>query len=187
MPIGAFMATDDVWSRGFGGRERCVLHTSTFGGNARACAAGLKTVEILVRDDLPARAKEKGERFLNALRAAAAGTPAVLDVRGRGLMIGVEFAESRLSRRLSREYFATEVAAGMLRDHHVITAYTLNNPRVIRFEPALVVSDEQLDAAVAAFRATLHTHGGFARASLHMGADLLRRKALSLGGRRAGI
>jgi putrescine aminotransferase len=181
MPIGAFMATDDVWQRGFGGSERCRCHTSTFGGNARACAAALKTIEVLARDDLPAQARAKGERFLSALCEAAAGSPAVREVRGRGLMIGVEFVESRLSKRLSHEFFAAEVAAGLLRDHHVITAYTLNNPLVIRFEPPLLVSDEQIDAVVAAFHATLRTHGGFARATLHVGADLLRRKALGLG------
>ena len=91
-------------------------------------------------------------------------------------MIGVEFAESRIARELSREYFAPEVAAGLLSAHHIITAFTLNNPTVIRFEPPLIVTDEQLDAAVDAFRSTLRTHGSFMRASVRMGADLVGRK-----------
>lgn len=176
MPMGAFMATDQVWQQGFGGSQRCMLHTSTFGGNARACAAALKTVEILVRDDLPAQAGRKGERLLAGLRDVSKDYAAVVDVRGRGLMVGVEFAESRVARGLSDEYFASEVAAGLLRDRHVITAFTLNNPRVIRFEPPLTVSDQQIDTVVHAFGDTLKTHGGFVRASLHVGADLLRRK-----------
>ncbi len=175
MPIGAFTATDAVWKKGFGGSQRCTLHTSTFGGNARACAAALKTIEIIVRDDLVAQAREKGVRLAEGLREAAGRSSAVLEVRGRGLMIGVEFAESRLARGLSHEYFATEVAAGLLHNH-VITAYTMNNPTVIRFEPPLTVTDEQIDAAVRAFRKTLRTHGGFVRASARVAARLLRNR-----------
>lgn len=176
MPIGAFIATDDVWTRGFGGSEMCTVHTSTFGGNARACAAALKTIEVLIRDGLAEQAATKGERLLAGLCDAAADSSAVVEVRGRGLMIGVEFAESRIARELSREYFAPEVAAGLLSAHHIITAFTLNNPTVIRFEPPLIVTDEQLDAAVEAFRSTLRTHGSFMRASVRMGAGLVGRK-----------
>ena len=185
MPIGAFVSSDDVWQKGFGGSERCTVHTSTFGGNARACAAGLKAIEVLVRDGLAEQAKERGERLLAGIREATADAPVVLDVRGRGLMIGVEFRESKLSRRLSREYFAAEVSAGLLKDHHVITAYTLNNPLVLRLEPPLIVDDAQIDAVVEAFHATMRTHGGFARASLHVGADLLSRKARAVWHARA--
>jgi putrescine aminotransferase len=176
MPIGAFMATDDVWTRGFGGSERSALHTSTFGGNVRACAAALKTIEVLVRDRLAAQAEKRGERLLAGLREAAADCQAVADVRGRGLMVGVELAESRVARGLSHEFFAAEVAGCMFRDHHVITAYTLNNPTVIRFEPPLVVTDQQIEMAVDAFRATLRTHGSFVRASLRTGAEVVGRK-----------
>ena len=175
MPVGAFMATDEVWTKGFGGSQRCTLHTSTFGGNARACAAALKAIEILVRDDLPAQAHARGDRLIRGLREAAAGSAAVVDVRGRGLMVGVEFARSRLARGLSHEYFAAEVAAGLL-DHGVISAYTLNNPSVIRFEPPLTVTDGQIDTAVEAFRTTLRTHGSFARASVRVGLGMLRKK-----------
>jgi putrescine aminotransferase len=176
MPIGAFIATDEVWARGFGGSERCTIHTSTFGGNARACAAGLTTIAIILRDDLPARAARLGELLLDGLREACEGAGCVREARGRGLMAGVEFAESRLSRKLSSEYFGAEVAAGLLRDHHIITAYTFNNPLVIRFEPPLTVTEEQIERAVDAFRKTLRSHGSFARATVHVGLDMMRRK-----------
>ncbi len=122
------------------------------------------------------RCVAEGERLLAGLREAAADCQAVVDVRVRGLMIGVEFAESRIARELSRENFAAEVSGGHLRDQHTITAFTLNNLAVIRYEPLLVVSDEQLDAAIEAFRAMLRTHGGFVRAELRVGADLVGRK-----------
>jgi putrescine aminotransferase len=176
MPIGAFIATDDVWARGFGGSEHCTLHTSTFGGNTRACAAALKTIEILLRDRLADHAATVGRRLLDGLRTVSDGASSVVEVRGRGLMVGVEFAESPVARRLSREYFAAEVAAGLLRDHHVLTAYTLNNPRVIRFEPPLIVTAAQIDTVVEAFAATLRSHGGFVRASVRVGMDLVRRR-----------
>jgi len=59
-PIGACVATDEVWNAGYGSRKHGLLHTSTFGGNTRACAAGLKAIEVLLGDDLVARARETG-------------------------------------------------------------------------------------------------------------------------------
>jgi len=60
MPIGAYTATDAVWTAGYGGVEKCVLHTSTFGGNTRAMAAGLKAIEVLMRDGLADQARTRG-------------------------------------------------------------------------------------------------------------------------------
>ncbi|MGB9792907.1 MAG: aminotransferase class III-fold pyridoxal phosphate-dependent enzyme, partial [Thermacetogeniaceae bacterium] len=84
----------------------------------------------------------------------------IKEVRGRGLLVGVEF--NSLSKgvinkitggkinRIAEEYFAALVAAELINKHHIITAYTLNNPNVIRFEPPLIISKEQIDRLLSA-------------------------------------
>ena len=176
MPVGAVVATDEVWTPAYGSAENCLLHTSTFGGNARACAAALKTIELLVRDDVPAEAARKGEALLSRLRDIARRSELVVAVRGRGLLIGVEFAQPRFAEGLSREYMASMVASLLLEKDHIITAYTLNNPTVIRLEPPLTISDEQLEAVGDAMERICRRYSSFySVAAAMMGRSVVRR------------
>lgn len=176
MPLGAYTATDAVWQKGYGTAETCVLHTSTFGGNARAMAAGLKSIEILVRDELAKASKEKGAALKRGLERIAESTSLIKEVRGRGLMIGVEFYEPKVAKKLSAEYLAASIAGLLLNDYKVITAYTLNNPNVIRFEPPLIVTDEQVEYVLDAFEKVCAHHRGFVGAVAGLGRTILTRR-----------
>jgi putrescine aminotransferase len=141
MPIGATLGTPDVWEKTFG--ENPLIHTSTFGGGQLACAAGTAALEVLLEEDLPSRAVERGNQLLAGLRAVQADLPGALtDARGVGLMIGVEFAVKDVA----------ELTINGMARRGVIAAYTLNNPNVIRFEPPLIVSEPEIDTAITAFR-----------------------------------
>jgi len=144
VPIGATMGTPAVWAKVFA--ENPYLHTSTFGGNEMACAAALATLEILEAEDLPAQAAIKGEKLLSGLRQIQSRYPDLLEeARGRGLMIGVEFADSDIGK----------LAIGALLKNGVIAAYTLNNPKVMRFEPPLIITDVQIERVLSAFDSAL--------------------------------
>jgi len=135
IPIGAFVARPHLWEKM---RRDPYLHSSTFGGNPLACRAALATLEVLVEERLPARAEPLGAQFLGRLREIQAQHPSVVSaVRGRGLMLGVEFVHPDLALMTSAE-------AGR---RGVITFYTLNNPNVIRIEPPLVITPELIDRA----------------------------------------
>ena len=141
MPIGATMATPTIWEKAFG--ENPLIHTSTFGGNELACAAGLAALNVILDDDLPRQAIARGEQLLAGLRTVQEEMPgAIQAVRGRGLLAGVEFKIKDV---------AELTINGMVR-RGIIAAYTLSNPKVIRFEPPLVISPEQIAQGVAAFR-----------------------------------
>lgn len=176
MPVGAFTATGPVWEAGYGTSESCLLHTSTFGGNARAMAAGLKAIEIIVRDDLAANARRLGMRLKAALERAAGETGLVKEVRGRGLMLGIEFYEPKFAKGLSHEYLAASVSALLLHDHGIITAYTLNNPNVIRFEPPLIVSDAEIDRVAEAFEQVCRHHHGLVGTLAGLGRTIVTRR-----------
>ncbi len=170
MPLGAFVTTDAVWQKAYGGVDKALLHTSTFGGNAWACAAGLAAIEVLVKENLAAAAEEKGRYFMTGLQELQKKYPLLRDVRGRGLLIGIELAEPGglanaatmgLAAKLSREYLGSMVAVELLNSHRVITAYTLNNPNVIRLEPPLTITKEDLDYVLNALEDVLKRHKGF--------------------------
>ena len=140
MPLGVAVYTEDVYNKVFG--ENPLAHTSTFGGNPLACAAGLEALAVLEEEGLAERSRILGERMLAGFRKIQAKFPELLaDVRGRGLMIGAEFSMDEVG----------EVVVATLMKHRVCVAYTLNNPRVLRFEPPLTVSEEQIEKALAAF------------------------------------
>ncbi len=135
VPIGAFVARPRLWEKL---RRDPYLHSSTFGGNPLACRAALATLDVLVEERLPERAEPLGAQFLARLQEIRARHPGVVAaVRGRGLMLGVEFAH--------RDYaLMTSAEAGR---RGVITFYTLNNPNVIRIEPPLVITPDLIDRA----------------------------------------
>jgi len=140
MPIGATMGTAAVWTKVFA--DNPLTHTSTFGGNPLACAAGLAVLDIMERDNLVERVATQGDRLQAALKEAFKDQPLVAEVRGQGLLIGVEFAEDEVG----------ELVIAQMMKRGVIAAYTLNNPRVIRIEPPFLVTDEQIEHAVSCLK-----------------------------------
>ena len=125
LPIGAAVATDDVASSLKGGE-----HTSTFAGNPLACAAGSATLDFISRNDLPAKAREKGEKMMAGLSKIASEHRLVKEVRGLGLMLAMQTRVDILSQLLSAE------------KQGVIFAYSGRD--TFRFLPALVIEEAQI-------------------------------------------
>ena len=186
MPISAFTTTEAIWDRAFGGVEKCALHTSTFGGNARACAAGIASIEVMIKEDLAEQTRGKGAYLLQGLRELQEKYPAMIkEVRGRGLLIGVEF--NQLSggflnkvtggkfNKIAEEYLAALVAGELMNRYQIITAYTLNNPNVIRFEPPLIVTREQLDTLLHALEDIFKKHTNIWSLILASGKNLIMK------------
>ena len=117
-------------------------HGSTFGGNPLAAAVGLAAIDVLLDDKLAQRAAELGDYLLSELRALK--SPLIREVRGRGLLIGVDINPALASART--------VCEKLLR-HGVLTKDT--HQTVVRFAPPLIVTREQLDCALAALHMVL--------------------------------
>ncbi|WML52374.1 putrescine aminotransferase [Neobacillus sp. PS3-12] len=143
MPAGAVVAKEEVFKSWF---PNPFMHTTTFGGNPLACAAAIATIGILIEENLPERAAVVGEYFLNELKEAAKEhEDKVQEIRGKGLMIGIEFHEDELG---------YEVSKGMF-DRGILVAGTLINSKTIRIEPALNISYEEVDKVVSTFKEVL--------------------------------
>ncbi len=144
MPIGATMGTAKVWEAVYS--QNPLLHTSTFGGNPLACAAGLAAVNAVLDDNLIQRSAEMGELMMEGLRGVQSRQSELIsEVRGKGLMIGVEFTMDEVG----------ELTVAQLLKRGMCAAYTLNNPRVIRLEPPLIITEEQVKFAVETFESAV--------------------------------
>jgi putrescine aminotransferase len=144
IPVGAYVARPAVWNAAYA--KAPLLHTSTFGGNELACAAALAALDVLVEEDLVTNARERGAQLLAGARATLERYPAVIaQVRGAGLLVGVE---------LRNEGYGGTIIPELLK-RGVTAAWTLNQQRVIRLEPPLVVTAAEVDRALDAFDAAV--------------------------------
>jgi len=145
VPIGAYVARPSIWNQAYG--KAPLLHTSTFGGSPLACAAALEALEVLFDEGLIENARRRGEQLLSGARLIAAEYPGVIrEVRGLGLLVGVE---------LTNEGYGGALVPELLK-RGVTAAWTLNRQRVIRLEPPLIVSAEQVAYALEALRGAVH-------------------------------
>lgn len=137
-PLGAFIAKEEL-ANAFKPGD----HLSTFGGNPVSCAAALANIEFMLRENLPKQAEDKGNWFLDKLLELKDMFKIIGDVRGKGLMIGIELVregkipapeEAESLRRLCRERGLLVGVGGV-------------NGNVIRIQPPLVISKSELESA----------------------------------------
>lgn len=134
LPVSLFLARRDVMEVFTPGD-----HGSTFGGNALSSAVALEALAIIERDNLTGRSAELGEYFMEQLRTL--DTPLITDIRGRGLLIGVEFDPDRIK---AREVCERLMARGILSKE--------THDTVVRFAPPLIITKSEIDIAVRALR-----------------------------------
>ena len=127
-------------------------HLSTFGGNPVCCAASLAAIGFYQREDLPAQAAAKGERFMEALRTLLGHDPRVGEIRGRGLMIGVELVLD--AARTPAPQLARQVR-DLCREDGVLIGTGGSFGNVLRIQPPLVIADSQLDRIALTVRKAL--------------------------------
>lgn len=147
-PLGAFIAPEAI-ADSFRPGE----HLSTFGGNPVSCAAALANIEVLETEHLVGRSAELGAWAMAELRALIDRAPLIGDVRGQGLMIGIELVRDRKT----KEPAATEAAQvrARCREAGVLIGVGGQHGNVLRLQPPLVISKEQLRRAIDVLSTTL--------------------------------
>jgi len=155
IPIGAMVAKGSIWNKALGSRKDATQFTSTFGGNNLATIVALTTLKIIEEEKLAQNALEQGDYLLKGLKSLQQRHPKLIkDVRGRGLMVGVEFVSpsdivSKTLRKATEVVFnesvTTTIGTNLMNKEKIVTAYTLNNSNVLRFEPALTIKKEHID------------------------------------------
>ncbi len=143
MPIGAFIGTEKVWDAF---KTNPLIHTSTFGGNPLACRAALAALEVMQEENIAEKARQKGEFFMSELKNVAKNYPDIIqEVRGLGLMIGIELTSPHYGGALIPE----------MAKQGILVAYTLNQPKVIRMEPPLIIKETEISTVLQALSKSL--------------------------------
>lgn len=147
VPVGATLGTSAIFAKVYSSMDRVLVHDSTYGGNALAMAAGLATLSVLDDEGLLANAARTGAELMEALRRAADRYELIRDVRGRGLMIGIEFGRPRSRRLLGRwgpltvarrGLFTQMVVCSLFEHHRVLTQTAGDHMDVLKLLPPLV-------------------------------------------------
>jgi acetylornithine aminotransferase/acetylornithine/N-succinyldiaminopimelate aminotransferase len=141
VPMGAMLCTEAAASAFTPG-----MHGTTFGGNPLACAAAIAVLDIIKRDEILAHVAEVGAYFIDRLRTLAQSQPAIKEVRGLGLMIGVELNDATLAGNIARE----------LMERRIIINRTSDT--VLRFLPPYILERKHVDVAVDALSQLLSLH-----------------------------
>ncbi len=144
MPITGIIARPHLWTEQLQ-ENPWILGSPTFGGNPLACSAAIAAIKYTLENDLPAQIKEKGEYLIEKLQGLQKKHKILIDVRGKGLLIGLEYPTPEIGWAVSKGLFK----------RGIVTGGTLNNAKVNRIEPPGIISYETIDIILARLDETL--------------------------------
>ncbi len=165
VPVGAVITKPKVMDCVFSSMERCVVHSNTFGQNDLAMAAALASLYVIEEDKLVQHAAELGDYTMAKLREIGKDNPFVSEVRGKGLMFGIDFARPKDSFKLKMAWdmlhkmnfgvFGQMIIIPLLQDHHILTQVAGYHTEVIKFLPPMVATKDDMDWFLSAMQKTL--------------------------------
>lgn len=160
VPVGAVLLRRQIFDKVFNRMDRAVIHGSTFAKNDLAMAAGIATLEVLKSEKLIDNAARMGERLLSGLNDMTARYELLHKVRGKGLMIGIEFGSPRslklkaswnLLEAATTGLFCQLITIPMLKEHKVLTQVAGHKSHTVKLLPPLVISSQDVDWILSAF------------------------------------
>jgi ornithine--oxo-acid transaminase len=160
IPIGATLAHDWIFQKVYSSMDRVLVHDSTFGSNAQAMAAGLATLHVMETDGIVDHARKTGELLQSRLAELVDRYELLHEVRGRGLMIGIEFGRpsslklrgSWTALQLARKgLFAQTIVHALFQRHRILTQVSGDHLEVIKLIPPLIIGEAEVDRFVTAF------------------------------------
>jgi acetylornithine/N-succinyldiaminopimelate aminotransferase len=142
LPMGAFMSSREIMSTF---SQPSKSHITTFGGNAVVCAASKAAIEFMIREKLPDKAAERGRQMMEGLKALQQRFPFIKDVRGKGLLIGLELDDPGRTERFSN--LAEEMG--------VLLGWSMYAEATVRLAPPLIISAEEINKGLSVIEEAL--------------------------------
>ena len=164
IPVSATIARRDIHEKTFNNLKRCQVHSTTFGQNELAMAAGLATLQVMDEEHLVERAAQMGQKLIDGLTALKERHEMIADVRGKGLIVGIEFkpfgslamkAAWTTAEAAEKGMFAQLVVMSLMRDHHILVQVGGPRVNIIKLLPPLIIGEEEVQMIVSAFDAVL--------------------------------
>jgi ornithine--oxo-acid transaminase len=154
VPVAAVLTRKWIFDKVFDRMERAVIHSSTFGTNDLAMAAGIATLDVLESERLIENAARLGARLLSSFKTMASRYEMIKEVRGKGLMIGVEFGQPRslklqaawrLLEAVNQGLFCQLITLPLFKDHKILVQVAGHASHTVKLLPALVISDDDCE------------------------------------------
>ena len=160
VPVGALLTRKNIFDRIFNQMDRAVVHGSTFGKNDLAMAAGIATLEVIKADNLIEKAARRGAELQMALTRLVPGYELLKEVRGKGLMLGVEFGPPKSLRlraswnvleTANKGLFCQLITVPLFKDHKILTQVAGHGSHTIKLLPPLVITEEDCNWIATSF------------------------------------
>jgi ornithine--oxo-acid transaminase len=170
VPIGATLGKDWIFKKVYSSMDRVLVHSASFGSNAQAMAAGLATLSVMENEKVVENARRNGDLLRTRLAALTERYELLKEVRGRGLMIGIEFGRPKslglrsrwtMLQTARKGLFAQMVVVPLLQRHRILTQVSGDHLEVIKLIPPLIIDEADVDRFVTAFTEVMDdAHGG---------------------------
>jgi ornithine--oxo-acid transaminase len=160
VPVGALLTRKNVFDRIFNQMDRAVVHGSTFAKNDLAMAAGIATLDVIKAENLIEKAAKRGAELQMALTRLVPGYELMKEVRGKGLMLGVEFGPPKSLRlraswnvleTANKGLFCQLITVPLFKDHKILTQVAGHGSHTIKLLPPLVISEEDCNWIATSF------------------------------------
>jgi acetylornithine/succinyldiaminopimelate/putrescine aminotransferase len=164
IPVSAVIMRREINNKVFGHLKRAQVHSTTFGQNEMGMAAGLATLYVMDEEKIVERSTAVGAKLLTGLAALKDRHEMIADVRGKGLIIGIEFRPpSNLGLRAAwtaieaaeKGLFTQLVVMSLMRDHRMLTQVGGPGVNILKLLPPLIIGDEEVESIVSAFEAVM--------------------------------
>jgi ornithine--oxo-acid transaminase len=164
VPVGAVLARRHIFEKIFNRMDRAVVHGSTFAKNDLAMACGIATLDVLKSERLIENAAERGEQLLRAFGEMKERYELVRDVRGKGLMIGIEFGPPRslklkaswnLLETANKGLFCQLITIPLFKEHQILSQVAGHASHTVKLLPPLVLTSEDCEYIIKAFEAVI--------------------------------
>jgi len=189
VPAAAFVTRRDIYQKVYSRLDRCVAHSTTFGRNNLAMACGLATIDIIEEEKLAENAALRGAQLLERLQELQKKHDMIKEVRGKGLMLAIEFQEPKsLKLKLAwkgihavdKGLFAQMIVTPLLQKHRILAQVAGHNMDVVKILPPLIIGEKEIDLFVHALDDTIQSLTSFPGPVWDFGANLVKA-ALSNG------
>lgn len=184
VPCGAIAARRAIYQCTFSSLTRCVVHSSTFGRNNLAMACGLATLQVIEEEGLVENAQRMGRLLMERLNALKEKHTLIKEVRGKGLIIAIEFHQPEefgaklgwaFLHTIERELFSQMIATSLLTRHRVLAQVAGHGMDAIKILPPLMIGEKEIDLFVNALDSVLESCRRFPGPVWDLGAAIVRQ------------
>ncbi len=184
VPVGAILYRREIYEKIFSRMDRCVVHSNTFGKNNLAMACGLATLEIMRDEKLPEQAARLGDILQAGIQEVGRPYEMFKEVRGRGLMIGIEFQEPKslklkagwkLVHAANKGLFGQMIVVPLMEKHRILTQVAGHDIDLVKLLPPLVINEEDIRHFVSSFDQVVSECHKFPGAAWEVGMTLAKR------------